>query len=105
MTKTIKRILRLFVAGIVTAAGTLAILAGFAAYSYNASPVDLDKVYEVSQADSMQMVEELLGTPDHMHQHTAHGKTLWIYSNALIWHEFLVEFDRAGKVMRFTFQD
>ncbi len=78
---------------------------GFVFWSHDSSPVDLGKVYSVSQADSMHEVEELLGKPDIVSNRLDNGLPTWTYSHPLKWHAFRVDFSSDGKVIRTVFQD
>ncbi len=96
---------KLLKAGLITAIVVPAALIGFAIWSHDSSPVDLGDVYQVSRADSMHEVEQLIGQPDRTRMQGGSGEVSWTYSDPLKWHEFRVDFAQDGKVVRCVFQD
>ena len=105
MNASVKKVSKLLVAGVATAFVVVVGLVGLASWSHSSSPVDLGKVYPVSQANSMQEVEDLLGKADHIGKRTDNGTPTWTYSHPLKWYEFRVDFASDGKVLRCVFQD
>jgi hypothetical protein len=105
MKAAVKKVAKLFAAGLITALVVLCGLVGLALWSHSSSPVDLSKVYMVSQASSTHEVEELLGKPDRIGKRTDDGSLTWTYGHPLKWYEFRVDFASDGQVLRCVFQD
>jgi hypothetical protein len=106
MNPTITKASKLLLAGLITAFILVVGIVGLASWSHSSSPVDLGKVRAVSQAGSVEEVENLLGKPSRVVKRDENNTpATWTYRHRLKWYEFKVAFAPDGRVLGCWFED